>query len=254
MFPPSIEGVITLNKGDIMDVPSHIAIIMDGNGRWAVGKGLPRTKGHIAGVDAFESVLRKAGDLGVSCLTVYAFSTENWKRPDREVNFLMHLFQNTLIKQAKELFRNNVRVKVIGRRDELASGILKTINHVEEMTSNNKGLLLNLAFNYGGRVEIIDMIKGIISSNKDKTDFNNLSEKTISQYLYNPEFPEVELMIRTGGEKRLSNFLLWQSAYAELYFSEKYWPDFDGQELEKAINVFQKRERKFGGLNEMGDI
>ncbi len=237
-----------------MDVPSHIAIIMDGNGRWAVGKGLPRTKGHLAGVDAFESVLRKAGDLGVSCLTVYAFSTENWKRPDREVNFLMHLFQNTLIKQAKELFRNNVRVKVIGRRDELASGILKTINHVEEMTSNNKGLLLNLAFNYGGRVEIIDMIKGIISSNKDKTDFNNLSEKTISQYLYNPEFPEVELMIRTGGEKRLSNFLLWQSAYAELYFSEKYWPDFDGQELEKAINVFQKRERKFGGLNEMGDI
>lgn len=237
-----------------MDVPSHIAIIMDGNGRWAVGKGLPRTKGHLAGVDAFESVLRKAGDLGVSCLTVYAFSTENWKRPDREVNFLMHLFQNTLIKQAKELFRNNVRVKVIGRRDELASGILKTINQVEEMTSNNKGLLLNLAFNYGGRVEIIDMIKGIISSNKDKTDFNNLSEKTISQYLYNPEFPEVELMIRTGGEKRLSNFLLWQSAYAELYFSEKYWPDFDGQELEKAINVFQKRDRKFGGLKEMGEF
>ena len=122
------------------------------------------------------------------------------------------------------------------------------------MTSNNKGLLLNLAFNYGGRVEIIDMIKGIISSNKDKTDFNNLSEKTISQYLYNPEFPEVELMIRTGGEKRLSNFLLWQSAYAELYFSEKYWPDFDGQELEKAINVFQKRDRKFGGLKEMGEF
>ncbi len=254
MSPPSTEGVINLNKGDIMDVPSHIAIIMDGNGRWAVGKGLPRTKGHLAGVDAFESVLRKAGDLGVSCLTVYAFSTENWKRPDREVNFLMHLFRNTLIKQAKELFRNNVRVKVIGRRDELNSAILKTINHVEEMTSNNKGLLLNLAFNYGGRVEIIDMLKGIISSNEDEVDFNNLSEKAMSQYLYNPEFPEVELMIRTGGEKRLSNFLLWQSAYAELYFSEKYWPDFDGQELEKAINVFQKRDRKFGGLKEKGDI
>jgi len=254
MFPPSLEGVITLNKGDNMNVPSHIAIIMDGNGRWAVGKGLPRTKGHIAGVDAFESVLRKAGDLGVSCLTVYAFSTENWKRPGKEVNFLMHLFKNTLIKQAKELFKNNVRVKVIGRRDELSPGILETISHVEEITSQNKGLLLNLAFNYGGRVEIIDMLKGIISSNKSEDNINNLTEEEISQYLYSPEFPEVELLIRTGGEKRISNFLLWQSAYAELYFSDKYWPDFNGHELEKAINIFQKRDRRFGGLKEKGDF
>ena len=236
-----------------MNVPSHIAIIMDGNGRWALQKGLPRRKGHIAGVDAFESVLRKAAALGVSCLTVYAFSTENWKRPGTEVNFLMHLFQNTLLKNAKGLFKNNVRVKVIGRRDKLSSGILKTINDVEEMTSNNKGLLLNIAFNYGGRVEIIDMVTGILNDYKNCKDMGLLSEELISQYLYNPEFPEVELLIRTGGEKRLSNFLLWQSAYAELYFSEKYWPDFDGEELERAINVFQQRERRFGGLKEMGE-
>ncbi|MFP4660975.1 MAG: isoprenyl transferase [Halanaerobiales bacterium] len=236
-----------------MKIPSHIAIIMDGNGRWAMKKGLPRRKGHIAGVDAFDSVLRRAGTLGVSCLTVYAFSTENWKRPGKEVNFLMHLFQNTLLQQARELFKNDVRVKVIGRREQLSSEILKTINEVEEMTVDNKGILLNIAFNYGGRTEIIDMLKGVLSDYREGKDIEPLDEKNISQYLYNSEYPEVELLIRTGGEKRLSNFLLWQSAYAELYFSDKYWPDFDGDELEKAINIFQNRDRRFGGLKEMGE-
>ncbi|MFP4016138.1 MAG: isoprenyl transferase [Halanaerobiales bacterium] len=236
-----------------MEIPSHIAIIMDGNGRWAQKKGLPRRKGHRAGVDSFESVLRRAASLGVSCLTVYAFSTENWKRPGKEVNFLMHLFQNTLLQQARELFKNDVRVKIIGRREQLSSGIMQTIEEVEEMTSKNKGILLNIAFNYGGRVEIVDMFKKVLREYQDGKDIEYLDEMTMSRYLYNSEYPEVELLIRTGGEKRLSNFLLWQSAYAELYFSDKFWPDFDGDELEKAIDVFQKRDRRFGGLKEMGE-
>lgn len=238
-----------------MKIPRHVAIIMDGNGRWAINKGLPRRKGHLAGVDSFESVLRKTVDLGISCLTVYAFSTENWKRPGSEVNFLMRLFRNTLVKQAKELFRNDIKVRVIGRRDDLADGILKAINEVEKMTANNQGVQLNIAFNYGGRAEIIDVVNNLFAKIKSKNtnELPVLNESEFAECLYDPEFPEVELLIRTGGDKRLSNFLLWQSAYAELYFTDLYWPDFTGEELEKAINVFQQRERRFGGLAEMGE-
>jgi len=225
---------------------------MDGNGRWAKERGLPRREGHLAGINALESVLRRAELLGIPCLTVYAFSTENWKRPGMEVKFLLQLFEETLLNRADELFKNNVKVKVIGRREGLPSNLIETIKKIEEKTRNNKAFQLNIAFNYGGRAEIIDLVSSIVRDIQEgkKIDLND--EKTIANYLYSPEYPEVELLIRTSGEKRLSNFLLWQSAYAELYFTDKYWPDFDGDELEKAIEDFKKRNRRFGGLNEEG--
>ena len=235
-----------------MLIPSHVGIIMDGNGRWAKERGLPRREGHLAGINALESVLRRAELLGIPCLTVYAFSTENWKRPGMEVKFLLQLFEETLLNRADELFKNNVKVKVIGRREGLPSNLIETIKKIEEKTRNNKAFQLNIAFNYGGRAEIIDLVSSIVRDIQEgkKIDLND--EKTIANYLYSPEYPEVELLIRTSGEKRLSNFLLWQSAYAELYFTDKYWPDFDGDELEKAIEDFKKRNRRFGGLNGEG--
>ncbi len=237
-----------------MKIPSHIAIIMDGNGRWARSKGLARHKGHQAGVQALTGVVRQAGELGVSSLTVYAFSTENWKRPGSEVSFLMNLFQQTLLRQARDLFENNTKVRVIGRRGQLSQGVLKAINQIEELTAKNEGLELNIAFNYGGRAEILDMVCRVADDlAKGRQDSNQLTEEDLKQYLYNPAIPEIELLIRTGGEQRLSNCLLWQSAYAELYFCEKYWPDFTGEDLIKAINSFQIRSRRFGGLEETGD-
>lgn len=235
-----------------MSIPSHVGIIMDGNGRWAKERGLPRREGHLAGINALENVLRRAEKLGIPCLTVYAFSTENWKRPVQEVKFLFQLFEETLMKRAGDLFSNNIKVKVIGRRESLPASLLKTIDMIEEKTSGNKKHTLNIAFNYGGRAEIVDVVSAVIREYEKGKKFAQIDEEVIESFLYNPEFPEVELLIRTGGEKRLSNFLLWQSAYAELYFTEKYWPDFDGDELEKAIEDFKKRNRRFGGLNEMG--
>lgn len=236
-----------------MEIPSHVAIIMDGNGRWALEKDLPRRRGHIEGVKALKRVTHKAGVMGISCLTVYAFSTENWKRPGREVNFLMNLFQETLMKQAQELFENNVKVRVIGSRDGLSTALLKTIKEIEDMTVANQGLQLNIAFNYGGRAEIIDMFKKMKKDNmNNKLDIDNIEEKDLNKYLYNPSYPEVELLIRTGGEKRLSNFMLWELAYAELYFTSKYWPDFNERDMEEAIKSFQNRDRKFGGLKKDG--
>ena len=235
-----------------MSIPSHVGIIMDGNGRWAKERGLPRREGHLAGINALENVLRRAEKLGIPCLTVYAFSTENWKRPVQEVKFLFQLFEETLMKRAGDLFSNNIKVKVIGRRESLPASLLKTIDRIEEKTSGNKKHTLNIAFNYGGRAEIVDVVSAVIREYEKGKKCAQIDEEVIESFLYNPEFPEVELLIRTGGEKRLSNFLLWQSAYAELYFTEKYWPDFDGDELEKAIEDFKKRNRRFGGLNEMG--
>lgn len=235
------------------NIPEHIAIIMDGNGRWAESRGLPRKEGHLAGTRVLKRVTQKAGELGVKALTVYAFSTENWKRPGREVDFLMHLFQQTLIRQTRDLDENNVRVKVIGQRENLGSGILSAIRKIEEITATNSGLQLNIAFNYGGKAEIIDIIKKVkILSEQGKIDLTSLTEKDLDQFLYNADYPEVELLIRTGGEKRLSNFLLWQTAYAELFFIEKYWPDFTGEDLLEAIKIFQQRNRRFGGLNKTG--
>src|SRR5690554_3670138 len=231
-----------------MSIPSHVGIIMDGNGRWAKERGLPRREGHLAGINALENVLRRAEKLGIPCLTVYAFSTENWKRPVQEVKFLFQLFEETLMKRAGDLFSNNIKVKVIGRRESLPASLLKTIDRIEEKTSGNKKHTLNIAFNYGGRAEIVDVVSAVIREYEKGKKFAQIDEEVIESFLYNPEFPEVELLIRTGGEKRLSNFLLWQSAYAELYFTEKYWPAFKEKHFDKAIKSFSKRHRRFGGL------
>jgi len=227
-----------------MDIPAHVAIIMDGNGRWAEDRGLIRQQGHKKGVDTLKNITISASEIGLKSLTVYAFSTENWNRPKKEVNFLMNLFKNTIRNEFDELKKNNVKVKIIGRRDSFAKNLLREIEHLEESTKNNDGLILNIAFNYGGRAEIVDAAKKIIK----KENINKINEEEFSKNLYLSDTPEVELLIRTGGEKRLSNFLLWELAYAELYFCDTYWPDFSEDDLKAAIEDFNQRERRFGSL------
>lgn len=226
-----------------METPAHVAIIMDGNGRWAEERELPRRKGHRKGVNNLKDIVKAAKKNGIDRLTLYAFSTENWKRPGKEVDFLLRLFKQTLRKEVSELDENEVSIQIIGRRDNLPSGLITEIENAEKQTSSNKGLYLNIAFNYGGRAEIVDAVKQIVCDNKD---ISTLSVETFQQYLYVPQ--EVDLLIRTGGNLRVSNFLLWQIAYAELYITETYWPDFKPENLKEAIESFHNRERRFGGL------
>lgn len=225
-------------------IPAHIAFIMDGNGRWAEKRGLPRTAGHKAGTEAIRRVLLEAGELGVKYLTFYAFSLENWTRPDDEVSALMRLFIESLHKEIDELDRSGVVIKVCGRIDDLPKPISDAFKAAVERTRNNSGLTMILALNYGGRAEIIDAAKKAAAAGK----LEELDESGFHDYLYLPEVPDPDMIVRTSGEVRLSNFLLWQSAYAEMYFSEFYWPDFDKQELRKAIVEYQRRGRRFGGL------
>jgi undecaprenyl diphosphate synthase len=234
-----------------MNIPTHIGIIMDGNGRWAKKRGLPRTAGHRAGTDATRKIVRACGELGVKYLTIYVFSAENWGRPRKEVCMLMDLLVEMTRKEIRELNKNNVRLHAIGNlmmlpqktREELLAGI--------EATKNNTGLNLILAVSYGGRVEIIDAVKKFAQDAiKNPQIVNKLTEESFKKYLYTAEFPDPDLIIRTGGEKRISNFLLWQSAYAELYITDVLWPDFDKKCLEEAIVDFNKRERRFGKIKE----
>ncbi|MGM0437462.1 MAG: isoprenyl transferase [Bacillota bacterium] len=233
-----------------MVIPKHVAIIMDGNGRWAQNKGLPRRKGHQEGVNTLKKIAKKAGEMGIDFLTVYAFSTENWKRPKKEVNFLFNLFENTIKNELDELKKNNVHINVIGRKKSLPSNLIKQIDYLEKKTAKEEDLVLNIAFNYGGRAEIVDSTKKIITK---KIKSNELDEKKFSSNLYLSNIPDVELLIRTGGEKRLSNFLLWELAYAELYFTDIFWPDFSEEDLKDALKEFNQRNRRFGSLNKDGD-
>ncbi|MCQ8211263.1 isoprenyl transferase [Cetobacterium somerae] len=225
-----------------LDIPNHIAIIMDGNGRWAKEKGMPRTYGHKAGADTLRKILTSCGELGVKYLTVYAFSTENWKRAKEEVDTLMFLFKTYLKNEKKLLMKNNVRFIVSGRKEGISKDLLNEIEKLENVTKGNTGITLNIAFNYGGRAELIDAIKEII-----KNDEKEITEEIIEKYLYN-QLPDPELLIRTSGEMRISNFLLWQIAYSEIYVTDTYWPDFNRDELMKAIESYQKRDRRFGGV------
>ena len=229
-----------------MKNPSHIAIIMDGNGRWARKKGLQRTDGHKQGVKTLKSIVKVAAEMDIYCLTVYAFSTENWRRPESEVEFLLKLFARTLKKEGHELAENNVVIKIIGRRNELPKFILDEILNLEDLTANNDGLQLNIAFNYGGRSEIIDTAKKLF----EKYDPQQINEDLFCSNIYIDNYPEVELLIRTGGEKRLSNFLLWECPNSELYFTEKYWPEFKKEDLEMAISEYKERNRRFGGIDD----
>ncbi len=223
-------------------VPNHVAIIMDGNGRWAKKQGLPRTTGHREGVKTVRIVLDEAKKQGIKYLTLYAFSTENWKRSKLEVNALMKLFQEYLKKEKEELKEKNVKLVFSGRKEKITNKLLKQMNETVEYLKDNDGIILNIAFNYGGRSEIIDAVNKIIKSN-----LTEITEEELGRNLYQPNIPDPELVIRTSNEFRVSNFLLWEIAYSEFYISEKYWPEFTKEDFVEAIKDYQKRDRRFGG-------
>ncbi|GIM47832.1 isoprenyl transferase [Collibacillus ludicampi] len=231
-------------------VPYHVAIIMDGNGRWAKKRGLPRIAGHRAGMKTVKEVTIAADDIGVKVLTLYAFSTENWKRPLQEVDFLMRLPEEFLALELDELMEKNVQIRVIGDSSGLPAHTRKTVFDAVEKTKQNTGLILNIALNYGGRAEIIDAVRTIVQEVIDgKLSVEDVSAHTIEQHLLTSGLPDPDLLIRTSGEIRLSNFLLWQSAYTELWFTDVLWPDFRRHHFFTAIRDYQKRGRRFGGLN-----
>ncbi len=228
-------------------IPKHIAIIMDGNGRWAKEKHLPRTAGHKQGVDRVKEIVDASGKLGVKVLTLFAFSTENWVRPKREIGILMRFLNHFLDRQIRDLMKNNVRLIFIGRSHPIPEYLLAKMRQGENKTKDNTGLTLVLALNYGSRQEITDAVRKICRELIDgKIDPEKFDVNDFGRYLYTAGLPDPDLLIRTSGEMRISNFLLWQLSYAEMYFVKKFWPDFHAKDLEKAIAQFQKRERRFG--------
>ena len=232
-------------------LPIHIAIIMDGNGRWAKKKLLNRISGHMRGVDAVRDVVTTCRELGIKVLTLYAFSIENWRRPKEEVKALMGLLNDYLLKEREEMIKNNIRLSAIGRLEDLPPAVLATLQETMKMTKHCDGMILNLALSYGGRTEILHAAKGIISDLREgKMRSEELTEERFSQYLWTWGLPDPDLLIRTSGEFRISNFLLWQIAYTELYVTETLWPDFNRAELLKAIADYQSRERRFGLTSE----
>ena len=232
---------------DKINIPQHIAIIMDGNGRWATNKGFSRDKGHTEGRESAKEMVRTCAKIGVKNLTLFAFSSENWKRPKLEIELLMGLLHNSLITELKELQKNNIRLKTIGDTSKLPIIVRKFLEKVCDQTKNNDLMTLTLALSYGSRDEIINSVKEIADKVKNNIiSVEKIDESLINQHLYTRNLPDVDLMIRTSGEKRISNFLLWQSAYAELYFSDKLWPDFKSEHLLNAIEDYKNRERRFG--------
>jgi undecaprenyl diphosphate synthase len=227
-------------------IPAHVAVVMDGNGRWAESRGLPRTEGHTKGEEALFDTVEGALELGVEWLTVYAFSTENWRRPADEVRFLMGFNETLLLRRRDELHAKNVRVRYIGRRDwRVPRRVQRNIDEAVEMTRKNRRMTLNLAFNYGGRAEIIDAVRSLVASG---IAADKVTEKRLREHLYAPDMPDPEMMIRTSGEYRISNFLLWELAYSELIFMDVLWPDFRREHLFDAVREFQGRSRRFGGV------
>jgi len=229
----------------------HLAVIMDGNGRWATSRGLPRVMGHQAGYEAMKRLIRQAPELEIKVLTFYCFSTENWARPVDEVDFLMSLPSRFVEQELPELMANNVKVLLSGRLDQVPKAAMRSGERVVAATQNNTGLIVNLAFNYGGRAELLDALQAIAADClAGRLEPQQITEETVRQHLYQGELPDPDLILRTSGEQRLSNFLLWQSAYSELYFSNSYWPDFDRLELEQIVRDFQQRVRRFGGITQ----
>jgi len=238
-------------KINIENLPKHIAIIMDGNGRWAKKQGKNRIFGHRNGVNAVRNVSEACAELGVKYLTLYAFSTENWNRPKLEVMALMELLVLTIGKESKTLMKNNIRLKTIGDIEKLPSKVQKELKKLKETTKNNDRMDLVLALNYSGRDELVNAVKKIAAEvKKSEIEIENISDVDINRNLYTANIPEPELLIRTSGEHRLSNFLLWQSAYTEFYFTEQFWPEFDKESLYEALISFQRRERRFGKTSE----
>ncbi len=230
-------------------MPKHIAIIMDGNGRWAKKRLLPRFIGHQKGLNAVKRIVSYSSEIGIEALTLFAFSTENWKRPKDEVNKLMGLFLKALQKEVSKLSENNVQLRIIGDRGAFSEEIQKHIAMAEELTKNNTGLVLTIAANYGGRADIVAAVKQWQLDNPTKST-SQLDEESLSSFVALSDLPDPDLLIRTGGEQRISNFLIWQMAYAELYFTDALWPDFDEKELDAATKSFSNRERRFGKTSE----
>ncbi len=238
-------------KEEIMKhpIPEHIAVIMDGNGRWAKKRALPRVAGHHEGMKTVRKITKAANSLGVKVLTMYAFSTENWKRPKLEVDFLMKLPEEFLGTFLPELMEENVQVRLMGNKSDLPEHTLRAVENAMEKTKDNTGLILNFALNYGGRDEILRAVKDVAADIKDNAlTTEQLTEEMFSEYLFSNLLPDPDLLIRTSGEIRLSNFMLWQLAYAEFYFTDVLWPDFNENNLYEAINSFQMRGRRFGGI------
>ena len=236
---------------DPVNVPRHVAIIMDGNGRWARARGLPRIAGHKQGAEAVRSTVRACSDLGISYLTIYAFSSENWKRPASEVDDLMGLLRLYIRRELASLGREGVRIRFIGDRSRLDGDINRLISESEENTKNNKGLIFTVALNYGGRQEILEAARVFAQNVRDGTlDPEDMNEQLFESYLQSTDMPDPDLLIRTSGEQRLSNFLLWQSAYTEFLFTSTLWPDFKREHLEQAVHEYQRRERRYGGSSD----
>lgn len=230
-------------------VPTHVACVMDGNGRWAAQRGLPRTKGHEAAEAALFDTIEGALDLGISWFTVYAFSTENWKRPRNEVEYLLTFTRTLLNQRLQELNERDVRVRFIGRRDKpVRKTLLREMADAEALTQNNTRMTLSVAFNYGGRAEIVDAVQDLMSNGLSSKAGTSITEEDIARHLYAPDMPDPDLVIRTSGESRISNFLLWQLAYSELVFFDVLWPDFRRDHLLQAVEEYQRRERRYGNI------
>ena len=228
-------------------LPAHIAVIMDGNGRWAAQRHLPRVEGHRAGIESVREIVEGSARLGIQVLTLYAFSVENWKRPAAEVSTLMLLLKRYLRSELNTLLRNDIRFKVVGRMEDLARDVQTELRAAEQKTASNRGMLFNIALNYGGRAEIVEAAKQMMASGVTPDE---VDEQVFSSYLYTAGQPDPDLLIRTSGEMRVSNFLLWQIAYAEIWVTDTLWPDFRKQHLLEAILAYQKRERRYGGIKQ----
>ncbi len=244
-IPPGSPDESLARQVNFDRLPAHVAIIMDGNGRWAAQRHLPRVEGHRAGIDSVRDVVETSARLGIGVLTLYAFSVENWKRPKAEVATLMMLLKRYIRLELDTLLRNNIRFRVIGRSDELAPDVQDELRIGEQRTAANSGMLFNIALNYGGRAEIVDAARRVLASKMNPDD---LDEKRFSEFLYTAHQPDPDLLIRTSGEMRVSNFLLWQIAYAEIWVTETLWPDFRRRDLLEAIVAYQKRDRRYGGI------
>jgi len=226
-------------------LPNHIAIITDGNGRWAQQRRLPRFEGHRAGVESLRSAIECLNEYQINYVSVYSFSTENWKRPEAEIAGLFQLLEESIDKETVELHKQNVRLRHLGRLDGLPPHLQQAVTRAIELTKNNTGMTLSFAFNYGGRNEILNAVRHLVAEGVPPQE---ITEELFSRYLYTAGLPDVDLLIRTGGELRISNFLIWQAAYSEYYFTEVLWPDFGRKEIEKALLVYSQRQRRFGGL------
>ena len=227
-------------------IPTHIAIIMDGNGRWALSRGLPRLAGHKAGTENLRRIIRASVEFGVKYLTIYAFSTENWGRPSEEVDGLMHILEDVIDRELAELNKEGVQLRHIGRLERLAPTLQEKVLEAIELTKNNSRLVLNVAFNYGGRDEIVQAIQHMM---KDGIQPEKVTDEIVSRYMYTAGVPDPDLIIRTSGELRISNFLIWQAAYSEWYITPTYWPDFDKEEYRRALEAFAQRDRRYGGVS-----